>query len=850
MTKRISLKWFASLLIFFFVNGAACHIYGADFIAPTQGRTCELTVSNLGSVDMTSVDVSASVSVNPNGLVKIGKVTPGSVAISADNNEKFLLTFDIDRPNPASVTNDCAAKAQLKFVIGTSTQGLFYQSGCGIDSSCKEVKVDFTVETLDECHKCDNGNLRMKTQQEMGQCKKCDNGKIVPVVVCKPNETIDPATCKCVPCSNCPKPPSPGSGGNGPGATGTTTVAAAWDPNDKIGIAGSGESRFVAAKQAIPYTVHYENLSTATAPASTVRVTDQLDQNLDWRTFRLREIGFGKTTITVPGNRSFYHARINLGPEHGNMLLEVDAGIDVQTGQARWSLKTIDPATGQAPENPLLGFLPPNDADHNGEGFVSYVIKPKAGLATGSEIANKATIFFDTNEPIDTNSVMNTIDGLAPTSSVASLPTEFVDTIFTVQWSGQDDEGGSGLASYDVYISDNNSAYEVWLGNTTETSALFTGKPGHSYRFVSIAKDNAGNVEAMPSTPDAFTGIKPVQHTLTVSKEGTGTGMVTSAPAGISCGGDCSESFDEGSSVTLTAQPDGTSIFVGWGGDCTGTTNPTMVIVDKAKTCTASFTSCTYSLRPTSDFFGASGGQGSFAVSTETGCSWTAESGAPWITLTSNPLSGSGSGLVSYTVAENAGSTERSGAITIGGQTFTVTQSGGSCSYGVNPTFLGFGSTGGEGLIDVYTSPGCGWSAYSHDTWISVSSGHGSGSGTVSFSVGSHGGTTSRSGSISIEDQSVSVFQSALCSRLPVWLPLSSRSYSSLPVAYEMALPDEVIQTHALPFVGDLVLDLEKHVTIQGGFDCEFKMNPSMTTIDGSLTIQGGTVIIENVIVR
>src|SRR5262249_11449606 len=51
---------------------------------------------------------------------------------------------------------------------------------------------------------------------------------------------------------------------------------------------------------------------------------------------------------------------------------------------------------------------------------------------------------------------------------------------------------------------------------------------------------------------------------LTVSKAGTGGGQVGSSPAGISCGGTCRASFDDGSSVTLTATPDASSVFAGW----------------------------------------------------------------------------------------------------------------------------------------------------------------------------------------------------------------------------------------------------------------------------------------------
>ena len=58
-----------------------------------------------------------------------------------------------------------------------------------------------------------------------------------------------------------------------------------------------------------------------------------------------------------------------------------------------------------------------------------------------------------------------------------------------------------------------------------------------------------------------------ITHTLTVNKAGPGFGTVTSNPAGIDCGGDCSEDFTEGNVVALTATAGVDSIFAGWSGD-------------------------------------------------------------------------------------------------------------------------------------------------------------------------------------------------------------------------------------------------------------------------------------------
>lgn len=100
-----------------------------------------------------------------------------------------------------------------------------------------------------------------------------------------------------------------------------------------------------------------------------------------------------------------------------------------------------------------------------------------------------------------------TIDADAPSSSVTELPASVPTTTFTVSWSGQDDTNGTGLASFDIFVSDNGGEYELWLDDTTQTSAEFDGEIGHTYRFYSVATDHAGRVEESPTRPDATTGV-------------------------------------------------------------------------------------------------------------------------------------------------------------------------------------------------------------------------------------------------------------------------------------------------------------------------------------------------------
>ena len=86
---------------------------------------------------------------------------------------------------------------------------------------------------------------------------------------------------------------------------------------------------------------------------------------------------------------------------------------------------------------------------------------------------------------------------------------------------------------------------------------------------------------------------------------------------------------------------------------------------------------CTYSIAPTAQSTGASGGTGSVTVTAPFGCTWTATSNATWITITSG-ASGSGNGTVGYSAAANRTNDVRTGNLTIAGLGFVVTQAASS----------------------------------------------------------------------------------------------------------------------------------------------------------------------------
>lgn len=88
---------------------------------------------------------------------------------------------------------------------------------------------------------------------------------------------------------------------------------------------------------------------------------------------------------------------------------------------------------------------------------------------------------------------------------------------------------------------------------------------------------------------------------------GTGSGTVTSVPAGINCGSDCDEIYGYGTVVTLKATPASGSYFGGWSGGCESLTLTCKVRTDDARNVTATFISGTPSMNTWALSYGQSG---------------------------------------------------------------------------------------------------------------------------------------------------------------------------------------------------------------------------------------------------
>ena len=287
-----------------------------------------------------------------------------------------------------------------------------------------------------------------------------------------------------------------------------------YDPNEMIGPWGyDDESHFIKPIHQMGYTVTFENKASATAPAHEVFVTDTLDASkYDLSTFSFTGYGWADTTLVVGGGKTQEFTRdIQYKVNGQDILVRVSGQFDQQTGIARWSFISLQ-KNGDEIDDPDLGFLLPNNDDHVGEGFVSFIVEHKPTPANGATVSNKATIIFDANDPIATNTYVNTFDTDYPTSQITKVEEKDGQLVVTV--SGSD--GTSGISTYCIYAFKNGGEAELAVTITQGNQATFACDPGTKYSLCVIAVDNVGWNEPKDIMPEkevttSGTGINNVQ---------------------------------------------------------------------------------------------------------------------------------------------------------------------------------------------------------------------------------------------------------------------------------------------------------------------------------------------------
>ena len=304
------------------------------------------------------------------------------------------------------------------------------------------------------------------------------------------------------------------------------------DPNALVGPPGVGLRRWIMGEQTMTYIVGFNNEPAATAPAQRIVVNQPLSLSLNLSTIRLLGMtipnGSGTSAVQVsipPGSfnpavgLNDFKTTIDLRPTQ-NLLVNVDAALNLSTRSLTWTFTSIDPVTGMPPLNLLDGFLPKGTG-----GSVAFAVIPSQDLSTTSPISEKASVVFDSNAAVSTPTWTNTIDNTSPISKVAPLPSRESHTSFPVSWSGTD--VGSGIQSFTIYVSDNGRGFTPWLTSTPAMRGSYSGLAGHTYRFYSVARDFVGNVEGAKTTAEATTTVQgssscatDVSSQLTISRGG------------------------------------------------------------------------------------------------------------------------------------------------------------------------------------------------------------------------------------------------------------------------------------------------------------------------------------------
>jgi hypothetical protein len=279
-------------------------------------------------------------------------------------------------------------------------------------------------------------------------------------------------------------------------------LVTSWDPNDKIGPVSESGSTAFNNRTEFTYIINFENdPELATAPAQEVRIIDTLDLNVfDINSFEAGFLNIGGRVIETPFAQQNCKWTVDMRPAM-DLITEVTLKLDKPKGIATWYFISIDPATGNLPDDPLVGFLPPNDEDGAGQGSVMFTIKLKEGVPDDVVVANRATIIFDNNPPIITPTWENKKDVIPPASTLLRA-IAINDTLVELRWTGSDNPDGSGIYCYDIYMKPENGNYERIIAKSTNESATVKIEKDVKYALYSIATDHAGNREKEKTKPD------------------------------------------------------------------------------------------------------------------------------------------------------------------------------------------------------------------------------------------------------------------------------------------------------------------------------------------------------------
>jgi hypothetical protein len=144
--------------------------------------------------------------------------------------------------------------------------------------------------------------------------------------------------------------------------------------------------------------------------------------------------------------------------------------------------------------------------------------------------------------------------------------------------------------SFGSVVADDATNAAALLDCGSTDTVKVTAPPGRAGTVPVTLQTVESEATGAPAAKGSFTYEKPPAQTLTIRRSGSGSGKVTSSPAGINCPHKCMHKFAFGTSVTLKAKPSKGSSFAGWAGACSGKKPKCKVRATAARTVKTKFT--------------------------------------------------------------------------------------------------------------------------------------------------------------------------------------------------------------------------------------------------------------------
>ena len=281
----------------------------------------------------------------------------------------------------------------------------------------------------------------------------------------------------------------------------------------------------------------------------------------------------------------------------------------------------------------------------------------------------------------------------------------------------------------------------------------------------------------------------------------------------------------------------------------TGTGSRTGTMTIGGQTFTVNQAGCTYTLNPASSpiFTAAGAAAQTFSVATDSNCPWTPAGNPSWVIVNSG--TGPGSRTVNYTVAPNPGVALRSANINIGDKSFVVTQTG------VLPTaiFTSDVTSGNVPFQVAFTDSSSNATSWLWEFGDGETSALENPTHTYQTTTGSPFTVRLTATNINGSDMMTQTVSASSCANGPV--RYSGTSYpvdGKIGTAYSVAAMVDELDIQAIDFIiGSLTFAENKDITLRGGYDCSY--SPTRipdTVIEGSLTISGGTVTLDQIVVK